>query len=142
MNAITPDRQRQEIEAILEKLETLKPVPRQVKCTSPEGVVAWAANPSWPPKTKGGCEADDYGMFVFEDVMPKLIPYIRSLQSVQDTVLREHGEMRDRLCHIGSSTPCLNCACKCGSANSVEGLKKLANWCLEKVPDRSIPPKA
>lgn len=78
-----------EMQKLLEKLGSTKPVAERVRCESKNGVVASAKNPDWPPHRKGECTAEDYGEWIYEE-LPKLLSYIRTLE-------REHRAMREAI---------------------------------------------
>jgi hypothetical protein len=83
----SPQPSAESIQKLLERIESTKPVSKEVRCESPSGVVAYAKNPEWPPHRKGECEAADYGMWLYEE-MPKLLAYIRTLE-------KEHRDLHD-----------------------------------------------
>lgn len=79
------------MQKLLEKLEETKPVSKTVRCEGPNGVVAWAVNPEWPPHRKGECAADDYGVWVGEE-MPNLLSYIRTLETEHKWAIKCLGD--------------------------------------------------
>lgn len=76
-----------EVDALLQKVAGTKPVQQKVRCEGPNGAVAYANNPDWPPHRKGECTAEDYGVWIHEDVMPQLVAYIRQLEKVKADAL-------------------------------------------------------
>ena len=57
-------------EEMMKKLSFVFPVPKTIRCEGKNGAVAYAPNPEYPPFKGGGCEAEDYAMWLYEDVKP------------------------------------------------------------------------
>jgi hypothetical protein len=95
-----------EIQAIIEKVELCRPVSEQLKRMSKYDGKQF----TWPTE-KGDCTADDYAEWMYEDVAPALIRYIRQLEFENNArritldqieqrnavLLKEHREMRDAI---------------------------------------------
>ncbi len=68
------------MQRLLEKMETIRPVPENIECIGKVGTVTLknvVPNPEYPPHRKGECRADDYGMWLYEE-MPKILAHIHS----------------------------------------------------------------
>lgn len=91
----------QEIERLIEKIKKTMPVSKKIRCEGKNGAVAYTENPDYPPYRKGECLSEDYGEWMYEDVIPKLLPYVRSLQKHSQELEDQNGRLKSDLkwCH-------------------------------------------